>query len=294
MWRYLPVLAALASLTPLACFRELTGVACEGPDPAPACASGPATTDATTSGETTSSASTSSTSSTSSAAGSNTETTAEATTSDPTTDASSSSTGPAAFCGDGIIQPGPPLFEECDDGLADDECNLLCKRNRVVFVASEPAWNAGDLMGLKGADNYCVSRAGQAGLPQAIKFKAFLSDSQTDVTDRLFHAEGRYVLVDGSVVADDWTALLTQPLQHPINTTELGEELINGVWTGTEYGTGKLVPGASNCVDWTSNSPTKLAYYGDSNSVDSNWAYSVSLNPTSCLSAFSIYCIEQK
>lgn len=294
MWRYLPVLAALASITPLACFRELTGLACEGPNPPEACISGPATTDATTSGESTSSASTSTSSSTSSTAGSHTGTAGESTTSDPTTDASSSSTGPAAFCGDGIIQPGPPLFEECDDGLADDECNLLCKRNRVVFVASEPAWTAGDLMGLKGADNYCVSRAGQAGLPQAIKFKAFLSDSQTDVADRMFHAEGRYVLVDGSVVADDWTALLTQPLQHPINLTELGEELINGVWTGTEYGTGKLVPGASNCEDWTSNNPSKVAYFGDSASVDSEWVYYSGTNPYGCVGNYSIYCIEQK
>jgi cysteine-rich repeat protein len=292
MWRYLPVFAALACLTPLACFRELTEIACEGPHPPAVCVSGSVTTNATTTDETTTSSA--STSSTASTGGSSTGTSGEATTSDPTTDASSSSTGPVAYCGDGEVQPGPPLFEECDDGLADDECNLLCKRNRLIFVASLPGWNAGDLLGLKGADNYCVSRAGQAGLPQAIKFKAFLSDSQTDVTDRLFHAEGRYVLVDGTVVADDWDALLTQPLQHPINMTELGEELINGVWTGTEYGTGKLVPGADNCEDWTSNSPTELAYYGDSNSVDSNWVYSVFLNPESCLSAFSIYCIEQK
>lgn len=292
MWRYLPFLAALASLTPIACFRELTSIACDGPDPAPACASGTSTTDATASDSSTSISSTSSAESTSSTGDPGT---AEATTQDPDTSASSTSTGPAAYCGDGEIQPGPPLFEECDDGFNDaSDCNALCKRDRVVFVASLPGWNAGDLLGLKGADNYCVSRAGQAGLPQAIKFKAFLSDSQHDVVDRLFHAEGRYVLVDGTVVADNWDALLTEPLQHPINTTELGEELINGVWTGTEYGTGKLVPGATNCEDWTSNSPSKVAYFGDSNSVDSEWVYANGTNPNSCLSAFSIYCIEQK
>lgn len=293
MWRYLPVLAALASITPIACFRELTGIACDGPNPPPACAAGTSTAD-----------SSSASSEASSAPGSTSTDTGTTTTSSSSGDTSTSSTvdstddsstGPDAVCGDGVVQPGPPLFEECDDSFDDSgDCNLLCKRNRVVFIASEPAWNAGDLMGLEGADNYCVSRAGQAGLPQAIKFKAFLSDSQTDVVDRMFHGEGRYVLVDGTVVADDWTALLTEPLQHPINVTELGEELINGVWTGTEYGTGKLVPGADNCEDWTSNSPTKLAYYGFSDSVESDWVYAIGTNPNSCLSGFSIYCIEQK
>lgn len=287
----LPVLVA-ASLAPLACFRNLTPVLCDDRDPPCTASSGSASE---SSSETTASSESSSSSSSSSSGTTTSSGSADASGSttgpDPATDSStaatSTTTGPATVCGDGEVQPD----EECDGGAA---CNDLCKRDRVVFITSWPGFNAGELQGLAGADNYCTNRAGMAGLPQHLKFRAFLSDSQHDVADRMFHSEGRYVLIDGTVVADDWDALLTEPLQHPINRTEKNEELINGVWTGTEHGTGKLVPSADNCADWTSNDPSGIAYFGDSNSVDANWIYSNFLNPTSCVSGFSIYCFEQQ
>ncbi len=290
MWRLLPLLAILAGVTPLACFRDLTSLVCEDPE-SPACASAPATT---------SSSSTRSEDSTTAAAGSASDTSTSTTTVDPDTSSADTSTtdtstGPAPFCGDGIVQPGSPLFEECDDSFSDaGNCNLLCKRDRVVFVASMPLFKAGGLQGIKGADNYCVSRAGMAGLPQFLLFKAFLSDSQHDAGTRLFNGEGRYVLVDGTVVADDWVSFITKPLQHPIELTEKGEVLHVSVWTGTEYGTGKLVPGANNCDDWTSEDLAKTGYFGWSDEVDALWVYSNILNPTYCIDERSVYCIEQQ
>jgi cysteine-rich repeat protein len=295
MRHFLPVLV-VASVAPLACFRNLTSLACDGRDPP--CTT--ATSEPASSSSESSTApqpdpgSSSATTTTSSGSADASDTT---TGSDTRTTTSDTTAEPTGFCGDGIVQPEFPLLEECDDFLADTSgCNLSCQRDRVVFIASLPAWTAGDLQGLEGADNYCRSRAGMAGLPQFIKFKAFLSDSQHDVGTRLFNGKGRYVLLDGTVVADDWVSLLTEPLQHPINLTEKGEVLINGVWTGTDYGTGKLVPGADNCADWTSNDPfNKFAYYGASSEVDANWVSVVdSTNPTSCAPGLSIYCIEQK
>ncbi len=293
MWRYL---AVLACITPLACFRNLTDLLCEDPE-MPGCASAPAmTSSSSTQSEDSTTGSTSTT--TSSAAGSASDTSTDTTAVDQSTTADTTTadtTGPAPYCGDGIVQPGPPLHEECDDSFSDaGNCNLFCKRNRVVFVASMPLFKAGGLQGIKGADNYCVSRAGMAGLPQFLLFKAFLSDSQHDAGTRLFNGEGRYVLVDGTVVADDWVSFITKPLQHPIELTEKGEVLHVSVWTGTEYGTGKLVPGANNCDDWTSEDPAKLAYWGVSSEVDAKWVYMNLLNPAGCLADRSVYCIEQQ
>ena len=198
------------------------------------------------------------------------------------------STGGEPVCGDGVVHESHG--EECD---ADDGCNALCKRDRTAFVSSQPGFIAGQLQGLEGADNYCVSRAGQADFPNFLKFKAFLSDSQTDAVDRLFAGEGRYVLVDGTVVAENWQALLSEPLQHPIELTELGEVSHVGVWTGTRYGDGRAVPGSAHCDDWTSEDPDKQASFGASDEVDINWTQSQFFNPTTCLSMKAIYCIEQ-
>ena len=204
------------------------------------------------------------------------------------------STGDDPVCGDGVVHESNS--EECDDGniAAGDGCNALCKRDRTLFVSSQPGFIGGMLQGLEGADNYCVSRAGQAGFPNFLKFKAFLSDSQTDAVDRLFAGEGRYVLVDGTVVANNWQALLSEPLQHPIELTELGELAHVSVWTGTRYGDGRAVPGSEHCDDWTSEDPDKQASFGRSDEVDVNWTQSQFSNPTSCLSMYAIYCIEQQ
>ena len=103
-----------------------------------------------------------------------------------------------------------------------------------------------------------------------------------------------YGLVDGSVVADDWHAMLTEPLQHPIELTELGEVLHVGVWTGTRHGDGRAVPGSMHCDDWTSDDPDKQASFGISDEVDINWTQSQYVNPHTCGSMFAIYCIEQQ
>jgi cysteine-rich repeat protein len=279
------------------CFRNLAAIACD--DPAARCeaSTGGETSAAATAGGETSTgdpADAASTASSGSASADPDTTTSTATTDDP-----DESTGPAAFCGDGVVQSAPPHREECDfaDPAWADACNARCRRDRFVFVAGGPLWKAGDLLGLAGADQYCRSSAGLAGLDPALalRFKALLSDSTADAVDRLFRSEGRYVLLDGTVVADDWDALITEPLQHPIDLTETGETLHTPVWTGMAHGTGRVVPGADNCADWTSNNPFEgEAYWGRSYAVDATWMFSESLNPIDCVAHHSLYCIEQE
>jgi cysteine-rich repeat protein len=278
------------------CYRDLGVLECDTPSPPAHCVEATTATTATTATSSETGTNThepdssagvdSSSSSTDDSADSGTTASVDSTDTDTGT-----STGAAPFCGDGTLDES----EECDDGnlVTDDGCNA-CKRDRLMFVSSEPGFLGGMLQGLKGADNYCVSRAGQAGFENFLKFKAFLSDSQTDAVDRLFAGEGRYVLVDGTVVADNWQALLTGPLQHPIELTELGEVLHRPVWTGTRHGDGRAVPGSMHCDDWTSVDPDKKANFGWSDEVDANWTQSEVFNPDSCGSMNVIYCIEQR
>jgi hypothetical protein len=287
-------LGFFAVFGPIACFRSATTFECQVSDPCGASSANTTTTDtSTTDASTGAAASTTRPDLDDTSAGSSAADTSE------TGDSSGEDPGPAAFCGDGVVQPGAPNREECDfaDPVWLGRCNALCKRDRYIFVASGPSWKAGDLLGIQGADNYCRSRAGVAGIDPALalRFRAFLSDSKSDAVDRLFHARGRYVLFDGTVVADDWDALLTEPLQHPIDLTETGEVLHNGVWTGMGHGTGRVVPGADNCADWTSSNPFEgEAYWGWSDEVDANWVFAEDLNPADCAGDFSIYCIEQE
>jgi len=286
------------------CYRDLLALECDAESPPSHCVSATsgsaAASDTGASTEHDASTGTGTSTSTSEGSGESTgddtetaDTSGTVTTEITDTTGTGASTGGEPVCGDGVVHEANG--EECDDGnlIVDDGCNELCKRDRTLFVSSEPGFIGGKLQGLKGADNYCVSRAGQAGFPNFLKFKAFLSDSKTDAVDRLFAGEGRYVLVDGTVIADNWQALLGEPLQQPIELTELGELSHVRVWTGTRYGDGRAVPGSEHRDDWTSEDPDKQASYGTSDEVDVNWTQSEVWNPTTCLSMNAIYCIEQ-
>ncbi|HEY0138219.1 MAG TPA: DUF4215 domain-containing protein [Nannocystis sp.] len=285
-------LAASLAVISAGCYRDLGVLECDSPSPPGHCVS--AASETGPSSETSSSTSTQGQPDTSTGVASTSSSTGpdDSSESGTTSALDTGTSGAAPFCGDGTLDDD----EECDDGnlVADDGCNALCKRDRQVFVSSEPGFFGGMLQGLKGADNYCVSRAAQAGFAHFLKFKAFLSDSKTDAVDRLFAGEGRYVLVDGTVVADNWQALLTEPLQHPIELTELGEVLHRAVWTGTRYGDGRAVPGSTHCDGWTSEDPDEQASFGISDEVDVNWTQSQYFNPGSCGSMYAIYCIEQQ
>lgn len=292
------VVLGLAAST--ACFRNLAQVVCDGEEDPPECdgtdgGGGEAASDGEASAGSSGDGGSGGGSSGSSTGGAAASTGGE--TGSSAGDSSGESTGPTPLCGDGVVDAQPPYREECDPEEPSwaGRCNHLCRRDRFVFLASG-TWNAGDLLGLQGADNYCVSRAGLAGHGQelAIRFRAFLSDGTSDAVDRLHHSAGRYVRFDGAVVAEDWDALLTEPLQHPINVTELGEVGYIGAWTGMTHGTGRAVPGASHCEDWTSNSVLLTGHWGFTDAVDERWVFADQFNPTDCTDDHSIYCIEQE
>lgn len=196
-----------------------------------------------------------------------------------------SSTGIDAVCGNGIVEAG----EDCDDDST--YCNAACIKSRFVFVTSDPPL-LGAIDGLVGADYECRHRAAVMNFPNAERYRAWISTSTVDARDRVEHHIGRYILVNGLVVAENWDEFASDTHQNPINVTEQSQTHPTAVWTGTQPN-GTRAPGTSHCQDWTSSSSLETAYVGDSNTLDASWTQDQLLNPFKCGNAFSLYCIEQ-
>ena len=132
--------------------------------------------------------------------------------------------------------------------------------------------------------------AALAGLPNFGTFRPWLSDSKTSAADRLFHSPGRYVLVNGLVVAADWQALTSGTLELPINVTEKSETASgSAVWTGT-LPSGQPAFGSSFCDDWTNHSKLQKAGRGSKKQTDTWWTF---FEQGDCGSEMALYCIEQ-
>jgi cysteine-rich repeat protein len=185
------------------------------------------------------------------------------------TDGSAGSTGPAAMCGNGVVEGE----EECDDAneVDDDRCAVNCTKNRWVF-ASEALHNTGDLNGLKGADNLCAQYALQSGRADDSwkTFIAWLSDADNDVRDRLYHGRGRYVRTDNVVVVHDVEQFFSGMPEAPINVDELGNQVGGGAITGTNPD-GTRAPG-THCDNWTLDSAFDVSAQNEEIKKISAWA----------------------
>ncbi len=203
---------------------------------------------------------------------------------DPNT---SSSTGPAGpVCGDGVVEGD----ETCDDGndIPGDGCQV-CARDSVVFITSE-VYQGFALGGLYGADQRCRNLAAKAGLARPLTFKAWLSTPTMSAADRILHSRGRYVLVNGLVVAQDWDALTSGTLENPIAVTEYSETREDGVWTGT-LPSGQPSLGSEFCGDWDDESAvTKDGGSGYSLATDAWWSF---FDHAGCDAELPLYCVEQ-
>jgi cysteine-rich repeat protein len=202
-----------------------------------------------------------------------------------------STTAAAPVCGDGVVD-GPE--EECDDAndVDEDGCDNTCLKQRVVFATST-RFTAGYLKGLEGADGLCKLWAVKAGLKNPGSFTAWLSDSQNDARDRIYPGRGRYVRVDGTVVAHGADQFSSGTLLAPINVDELSQTVIGATWTGT-LPDGTAVPGSGHCDDWTNDFYLDIdGYYGLMSAVDGVWTHDPDeTNPTSCAKQYNLYCIE--
>lgn len=218
-----------------------------------------------------------------------TSTSGEGTTSDGSEsgESGSTSTGPASpVCGDGVVEGD----ETCDDGNATpgDGCQE-CARDSIVFITSE-VYQGFALGGLYGADQRCRSLAAKAELPRFLTFKAWLSTPNMSASDRLLHSRGRYVLVNGLVVAENWDALTSGTLKNPITVDENSMTQDTLAWTGT-LANGQPALGSDFCADWDDDSGLlKLGGIGLSASTDATWSF---FEHSGCISEIHLYCVEQ-
>ncbi len=213
---------------------------------------------------------------------------AEDTSSGQDTSGSESSSGapPGPVCGDAFVEGE----EECDDGNAsnEDSCRNDCVRRWYVFITSAPSIQ-GDLNGITGADYECRHRATKAFLPNGERYKAWLSTSTVQPADRMYHARGPYVRLDGQQIAADWDALTSGTLEHSISVDENGETVEIAVWTGTTAA-GTRIPNTQHCSDWEYGDSEQTGWIADSTATDALWTHGVE---TPCGALAALYCFEQ-
>jgi hypothetical protein len=199
---------------------------------------------------------------------------------------------------DGGIAPGRDASSPRDSGPPDSEdasviipaCGLVRSR---VFVTS--TMYTGDLAGAGGADDKCMARASAQRLGGL--WRAWLSEASTPAPARIYAAPGGYVLLDGTVVAPSFDALVSGSLAHAIDLTELGTPITDGLteaWTGIDLrgeggSAGYCSDGSGN--DWLSNDrAAPYAYVGHTFATDATWtaAYLQFCNRTNV----RLYCFE--
>jgi hypothetical protein len=163
----------------------------------------------------------------------------------------------------------------------------FCTPSRRVFVSTQMF--TGNLGGTSGADATCQSIANAAQLGGS--WKAWVSDSTTSPSTRFTHASVGYRLLDGTLLANDWSGLVSGALDHAIDLTEQrGAAAGSEVWTGTlESG---VAIGTNVCGGFTSSANAAThAVIGNTSRTDIGWSNATS---QSCdQNNLRIYCMEQ-
>lgn len=206
---------------------------------------------------------------------------------------------------------GDPAGKSCTTGYVigfDTSGNLICSNlpateNKYVFVTST-VYN-GDLGGVEGADLKCQNRADSANLQGT--YKAWISAGDSWPANSFNQSVTPYILVDGSIVADNWDDLVDSS-QHSLNRTINKDEFGNTVpsvhytWTNT-FPDGTPATSSSdefyNCSGFTSSEELEghSAIRGNANSSSKdptdleNWT--VSGEAECYIAETSLYCFQQ-
>ncbi len=158
-----------------------------------------------------------------------------------------------------------------------------------VFVTSQ-RYN-GYLGGLSGADLKCQQRADAANLGGT--WKAWLSSSTQSAASRLTHFNGPYVLINGTIIANNWSDLIDGTLASPINVTEINGLASIPVWTNTGA-RGEIATNNTtwHCSNWTTSSSSRRGNTGETQSSNTRWTTGIS-ELCSQNNYVGLYCFEQ-
>jgi hypothetical protein len=150
-----------------------------------------------------------------------------------------------------------------------------------------------------GADAVCQELASAANLSGT--YLAWLSDTTGSPSTRFSRDGGPYQLVDGTIIANNWSDLTTGILQRLINLTETGgmppsSDVPCGsdfVWTGTTSA-GDLDGPDLCCDDWSDYAAG--AEFGSTQSFQ-DWSDTCGTGATSqppiCLLDAPLFCFQQ-
>jgi hypothetical protein len=223
-------------------------------------------------------------------------------------------TSPASCVDDDTRCESPATQQTCKGGAwtVESDCEFVCvdkactKDPRHVFVTSQ-AFVAGNLGGLTGADDACRQLAVAAGLSSS--YAAWLSDSTGSPVSRFAQDVGPYLLVNGTIVANNWNDLTSGTLRHAIDLSESGgpgapspDSITSAaVWTDTTAsGTRStaLFGVGGSCNDWSDPMRTSVVF-GSTEFMDTGWtelggeSSDVGMVPAICATAAALYCFEQ-
>jgi hypothetical protein len=156
-----------------------------------------------------------------------------------------------------------------------------------VFTTSQ-TYN-GALGGLAGADAKCQASADAAGFGGS--WKAWLSDSSISASSRLSQSSNPYSLINGTIIANNWSDLTDGSLRAPINITETGGAVSDYIFTNTGIAGQTYYSGYGSCGNWTSTGDSYIV--GWSGSSASAWTDYWGGGSRWCHFPARLYCFEQ-
>ena len=163
----------------------------------------------------------------------------------------------------------------------------------IVFTAEAPGGNSdGDWGGVTGADAQCQTSANLAGLSGT--YKAWIADSNPNSAPLYrFNNVGTslpFVRVDGTTVASNWADLVDGSLTNPIEEDENGIASSIGYTSTNVTTSGTRKSTTLHCNDWTDDSNSPTANFGDNNANDATWTDDAT---GQCDNGQLVYCFEQ-
>jgi len=177
----------------------------------------------------------------------------------------------------------PDAGAEPDAGTDPDAATDAGLEEIRVFVTA--SLRTADLGGIEGADALCAEEAESAGLDG--EFVAWLSTRESSVADRFERSTAPYVLVDGTVIADDWDDLVDGSIDALLNLDAEGQQRSGDVWTGTRAD-GTAYPD-DDCSGFTSASGG-VAQCGSTQSTGAPWTENIT---PACGTRLRLYCVER-
>lgn len=186
--------------------------------------------------------------------------------------------GLLSACGTAALLWAPP---------ADDTGVCATGVDKRVFITSGK--RNGNFGGYTGADEYCQTLAGQAGLGG--EWTAYVTITGRNAKDRLRVGVSAWKLIDGTTVFTS-TCTLPEALVD-VNIDENGAVVNDIAWTGAASN-GEVSTGGT-CNEWTSSDSSKLAGVGTSNwnalgYTNTEWA---ARGFSSCAQPRRLYCFER-